>query len=225
MACVPLMSEMPSLDASTMGWMPARRRASAPGRRAPFELGFAFADEHQRDVGQRREIAAGADAALRRNDGRDAAIQQIAEAFRNERADAGKSLGEHVGADEHHAADFVASERRADSAGVRADHVALELLELLGRDANVGQQSDAGVDGVNRGVARGKLFDHRARAEHGGEEHNSRCRTLYSSATRAKMKIVFCSTSSKISPQRFRFIPTTALRTKELHFATRGVCL
>ena len=92
MACVPLTSEMPSLDASTMGWIPARRRASAPGSAGAVELGFAFADEHQRDVGERREIATGADAALRRNDGRDAAIQQIAQALRNDRADAGKTL-------------------------------------------------------------------------------------------------------------------------------------
>ena len=152
-----------------MGWIPARRRASAPGRRAPSNSASPFADEHQRDVGERREIATGADAALRRNDGRDAAIQQIAQAFGDDGPDAGKTFGQHIGADEHHAADFVASQRRAHSAGVGADHVALELLQFFGRDANVGEQSDAGVDGVDRGVAERELFDHGARAEHGGE--------------------------------------------------------
>jgi hypothetical protein len=52
---------------------------------------------------------------------------------------------------------------------VRANHVALELFELFGRDAHVGEQSDAGVDGVDGGVAERQFFDHGARAEHGGE--------------------------------------------------------
>ena len=149
-----------------MGFDSGAAQSFGAGQASAVEIGFAFADEHQRDVGQRREIATGADAALRRNDGRHAAIQQIAQAFRDHGPDARKTFGEHVGADEHHAADFVAGERRPHSAGVRADHVALQLLELVGRDANVGEQSDAGVDGIDRGVAEREFFDHRARAEH-----------------------------------------------------------
>jgi hypothetical protein len=52
---------------------------------------------------------------------------------------------------------------------VGADHVALELLEFVGRDANVGEQSDTSIDGVDRGVAQREFFDHGARAEHGGQ--------------------------------------------------------
>src|SRR5580698_3591842 len=132
-------------------------------------FGFTFPDEHQRDVGEWSEIATGADTALRGNDGRDAAIQEIAKTLRDDGANTGKSLGEHIGADEHHAADFIAGERGADTAGVRADHVALQLLQFAGRDTNVGQQSDAGVDGVHRIVAGGEPFDHGAGVQHRGQ--------------------------------------------------------
>jgi hypothetical protein len=52
---------------------------------------------------------------------------------------------------------------------VRADHVALKLFQFVGRNANVGQQSDAGVDGVDRGVPEREFFDYSARAEHSWE--------------------------------------------------------
>ncbi len=45
---------------------------------------------------------------------------------------------------------------------VRADDVALELIELVARDAHVGQQADAGIDGVDGVVTRGQAVDERA---------------------------------------------------------------
>ena len=45
---------------------------------------------------------------------------------------------------------------------MRADDVALELVELAARDAYVRQQADAGVDGVDGVVALGQAVDERA---------------------------------------------------------------
>ena len=66
MACVPLSSARPSLAASCTG---CNRHAAA--LRRPHALAlverFALADDHERQMGQRRQIAAGADRALLRN--------------------------------------------------------------------------------------------------------------------------------------------------------------
>ena len=130
MACVPLIRLMPSLGCSSIGSMPARRRASPPGSDCALEFGLAFADQHQRHVRQRRQVARSAHAALRRHHRRDAAVQQIAKAFGHQRADAGEALGQHVGADQHHGAHHFARQRLAHAGRVRADHVALQLLQI-----------------------------------------------------------------------------------------------
>ncbi len=57
-ACVPLIRLMPSLECSSMAAMPGARSASPPGRIAAFEFRLAFADQHQRHVRQRSQIAA-----------------------------------------------------------------------------------------------------------------------------------------------------------------------
>ena len=92
MACVPLISEMPSLGCSSSGSMPARAQRLAARHARAAELRLAFADQHQRHVRQRREVARRAHAALRRHHRRDAAIQQLAQALGHQRADARRSL-------------------------------------------------------------------------------------------------------------------------------------
>ena len=64
MSCVPLMRASPSLASSTTGARPAAARASAPESDAALGRADAFADEGQREVGQGREVAARAHAAL-----------------------------------------------------------------------------------------------------------------------------------------------------------------
>ena len=67
-ACVPLMSVSPSFGPSVTGASPARAQ-HVGGRRRVRRRGcsVAFADEREREVRERREIAARADAALLRN--------------------------------------------------------------------------------------------------------------------------------------------------------------
>jgi hypothetical protein len=136
------------------------------GQEAALIFGFAFSDEDQGHVGERGEVSAGSDAASGGDSRGDAFVEQAAEAAGDDRADAGDAHGEHVGADQHHGSDGFAGQGIADSAGVGADDVALELFEVLGGDARVGQQADSGVDRINRGFAGGEAFDHFARGAH-----------------------------------------------------------
>ena len=117
-------------------------------------------------MGQRSKIAACSHAALRRNHRCDAAIEQIAQPLGNERPDSRKSSGQNVRADQHHGANFGAAKRIADATRMRSDHVALQLLKLFRRYADIGQESDSGVDGVNGRLAGREFLDNHARALH-----------------------------------------------------------
>ena len=66
--CVPLISASPSLAARVSGASPAAASASAPGRTPAVVLGLARAEHHRGHVGERREVARGADRALHRHD-------------------------------------------------------------------------------------------------------------------------------------------------------------
>ena len=65
--CVPLISARPSLAASFSGAMPASRSACAAGRALAVDQHLAFADQRQRHVRERRQVARRADRALRRH--------------------------------------------------------------------------------------------------------------------------------------------------------------
>jgi len=131
-----------------------------------FELGLAFADQHQRDMRQRSKIAARPHAALRWNHRRDAAIQQVAQSLGYQRPNPGKTFGQHIGANQHHGANFRGRQRIAHPAGVRADNIALQLLQLIGGHANIGQQSHASIYRINRRIPGREPFHHGPRPFH-----------------------------------------------------------
>jgi hypothetical protein len=110
-------------------------------------------------VGERGEVSAGADAALRRNVGRDAVVQHFAERIDDEGADAGAAFGEGVGAKEHHGAGFGDGERVADADGVGANEVDLQFADLIADDANVAELADSGGDGVGEFVVSDDVVD------------------------------------------------------------------
>ncbi len=49
---------------------------------------------------------------------------------------------------------------------MRPDHIALQLFELFGRYSDIGQESHAGVDSVNRRFPGCEFLHNRARALH-----------------------------------------------------------
>ena len=125
MCWVPLRSVRPSLASSTSGSIPARRSASRAGIDLAAELGLALADHAEREVGERREVAGGADAAARRDHRVDAGVEQLAQPLAAHRAGAAAAGREHRGAQQHHGAHGVARQGGPDASGVRSYEILL----------------------------------------------------------------------------------------------------
>ena len=87
---------------------------------------------------QWRQIPTRADRALGWNDRMHAVVEQRDQQLDQLVADAAQSLGEDVGAQQQHGAHFRLFQRLAQSAGVAAHQVALQLLQVTRADAHVG---------------------------------------------------------------------------------------
>ena len=136
------------------------------GHALAAEPGFALGDQHQRQMRQRSQIAAGAHAALRRNDRMHAAVQHLAKRVDDRRTHAGEALGERVGAQQHHGAGNVFGQRFAHAGRVRAQQVDLQLADIVWRDAQIGKFADAGVHRIGDAIVLQQVFDHGARTLH-----------------------------------------------------------
>ena len=158
------------------------------GEDSAVVVGEAFADEDEGHVGEGGEVAAGSDAAARRNDGRDVVIEKVADTLSDDGTNAGEALGEDVGADEHHAANDGSWERFADAAAVGADEVDLHLLDFVVVEADVGEEADAGIERVDGSGATHGRFDGLAGA---GHAFNSERRELDSLSTGGNGNYVF----------------------------------
>ena len=90
--------------------------------------------KRKREMRQRREIAARPDRALLRNDRADAAIQHFHEQLDDFEPNPAKAEREHVRPQQHHRAHLWLGERTADAAGMAADEIDLQLLQLVGRN-------------------------------------------------------------------------------------------
>ena len=128
----------------------ASRAAAAPAA----ELRLAFADQHQRHVGQRRQVAARPHAALRRHHRRYPAVQQVAQPLRHQRTNAGATPSP---ARWRGSASWRARPRAAAASPTPAACDRTTLRCNWSRSArgiaHIGQQPDTGVDAVDRIVA------------------------------------------------------------------------
>ncbi len=139
---------------------------------------LAFADQRQRQMRQRSQIAARAHASLRRHNRSDAAVEHLAERVDDDGPHAGVALGERVGPQQHHGARFRDGQRLAHADRVRAHQVDLQFANLVAGDAHVAQFADAGGDGIGDLVAGDDLVDDGARpvdrlARVGSEKHGA----------------------------------------------------
>ncbi len=114
------------------------------GRRRRLSL----ADQCQRQVRQRREIARGADGSLRGNHGQDVGIEQGEEGVDDERAHAGETSRQVVRLEQQHAPYERGRERFAHAARMAAHEVELQLPGLLRGNDAVGERAEARVDAV-----------------------------------------------------------------------------
>jgi hypothetical protein len=149
-----------------------RRRARLAARFMPR---FALADKDERQVGKRREIAAGANRSAGGYDRVDAAVHERDEQFERLNAYAGESLGEHVGPERHHRAHDRHWQRLPDAGGVTAKQVELQLGERLRRNGDLGEVAESRINAVRRRVAPRKLLDHHSRGLHARPRRARQC--------------------------------------------------
>src|SRR5580698_5575920 len=93
-------------------------------------------------------------------------VEHRAKNFDGFGADATEPFGERIRAKKHHGARFGFAERSADSTGVRADEIDLQLANLLGGDADGSEFAEAGVDAVGGFAAGDDTLDDGARGFH-----------------------------------------------------------
>ncbi len=129
---------------------------------------IALADEHERHVRERCEIAARADGSAARHARMHAAIQQGNERVERLDPNTGKSLGEHVRAKRHGGADGAHGQRRVDAGGMAAQEIDLQRRQIVVGDPRLCERSESCVDSVDRLVAVGPPIDDAARVEHTG---------------------------------------------------------
>ncbi len=129
-----------------------------------LEKSFPFPEQRKRKMRQRREIPAGPDRALLRNDRADVRIQHPDEEFDDLEPNPAEAQREDVGPEQHHCAHLRLRERAADAAGMAAHEIDLELLQFVRGNVHVGQLSEAGADTVNDGAPRDDLLHHSARS-------------------------------------------------------------
>ena len=133
MNCVPLTSESPSFAASRIGSRPGRRERVRARQQLAVEPRLALADQRQREVRERREVAARADRAAARDARQHAAVEALEQQLDGLDARARVALRERVRAQEHRRANDLVRVGLADAAGVAAQEPQLELLgQLLG---------------------------------------------------------------------------------------------
>ncbi len=75
-------------------------------------------------------------------------VEHLAQGVNDARADAAEAFCQSVGAKKHHGAGFRFAEGLADSAGVRAHQIDLQLRDLFGGNSDGRELAEAGVDAV-----------------------------------------------------------------------------
>ncbi len=113
----------------------------------------ALAEQHQRAVRQRRQVAGRAERSVLGYPWGDVVVEQVHKALGDQRAYAGPAQRQRPDPQQHHRPDHLARHRRADPGGVRADQRVLQFGPALGRDEGAGERAETGGDAVDRAAA------------------------------------------------------------------------
>ncbi len=168
MPSVPLISARPSLALSCSGSTPAIRQG-ARRRRERLAAGAdhdPLADQRQRAVGERSEVAARPDRPMRGHRREQVGVQQRQDRLDDQRPRPGAPHRERSRAQQHHRANDLALDRWPHAGGVRAHERALELLAAPSGDAHVGERPEARGDAVDGFLGGGEALDHGRRLVH-----------------------------------------------------------
>ena len=119
---------------------------------------FSFSNENQREMRQRRKIAARAHRTLFRHDGMNACVEQGDQHLDGLFAHSAEALGENVCAQQEHGADFGLGKRLAQAAGMASHQIHLQVAEAVSRNANVRELAEAGIDAVDGNSSFSRMF-------------------------------------------------------------------
>ncbi len=141
----------------------------AGGHLAAGEARLALADEGERQVRERRQIAGRAHRPLGRDARRHARVEHRQQRVDDLHAHARVPQRDHLRAQHHHPADLGLAQVGPDAARVAAHQVLLQGAHVALLDARLGEGAEAGVDPVHRGpvvARRGDGVDGAARRAH-----------------------------------------------------------
>ena len=162
------------------------RRAPAQQRRVVADRGVPLADEHERQVRERREVAARADRPAARHQRVDAAVEQRRSAARASSGGCPRSPWPA----RSRAAPSIARTARTGSgsptpAAWLRSRFTLQRAERVARNRRLGERAEPGVDAVDRRVAGGLPIDDRARRVDARRRPRARAPTGSSSSAMA----------------------------------------
>ena len=157
------MRASPSFAASSIGARPAFASASPARHRLSAGVRLALADEDEREMRERREIAARAQRPARGHHRQHAGPSMSTRSWTSSRRTPDVPLRERVRAEQHRRPHDLVRERLADAAGVAANEVQLELGGLPRVDVDVHEAPEAGVHAVCRPLVPHDPLDQRPR--------------------------------------------------------------
>ena len=132
---------------------PGRLERGPAGQAAPFERRGSLPDHHRREMRERSEVARGADRPLDRYVRQDAALEHPLDGGDELRPDPGCAAAEAEDLERHHQPDVRVRETVPQPDAMRPDEVALQGLDLAGRDADPGELPEPRVHAVDGPVA------------------------------------------------------------------------
>ncbi len=149
----------PLLGAELQRREPRPREALGGGQPPAVDAHLAVANQHGRQMGERRQIAARSHRAAARHQRQDVGAEQLEQRVDDLGPHARVAARQRVGAQQQHAAHGRIAERLADAGAVAQDQPALELLELIGGNAHAREIAEARVDTVHRCLAGERALD------------------------------------------------------------------
>ncbi|MNI29493.1 hypothetical protein D3C73_833120 [compost metagenome] len=123
-----------------------------------FVARLAFAQQHQRHVGQRRQVTRCTDRTFQRNVRVYLGVDQGDQRVDHHAANAGETTAQAVDLEHHDQAHQLIADRLADAGGVGQHQRALQVFQVFAGDAGRGQQAETGVDAVGGAVLGEDLF-------------------------------------------------------------------
>ena len=120
-------------------------------------LHLSEAQQREREVGQRGEVARSAERALLIDQREDRAVVHLYQALHRGGLHARIAVAERLDLGEKHEPDNLGGDTLAHAAGVGHDQIALERGELVGGDGDVAERAESGGDAVDRFLLRGHL--------------------------------------------------------------------